>query len=82
MLWVDKYSPHSYLDLLSDETINREVAQWLMTWRRYMDASSGAGGHAGRSGGPHSLHHGRSSAPPPEHKLLLLSGPPGLQILL
>ncbi len=31
-LWVEKYAPKSFLDLLSDEQINRDVVKWLKTW--------------------------------------------------
>ncbi|EFN74480.1 Chromosome transmission fidelity protein 18-like protein [Camponotus floridanus] len=31
-LWVDKYRPRSYLELLSDETINRQLLYWLKLW--------------------------------------------------
>ena len=31
-LWVDKYSPKSFLDLLSSEMINREVLKWVKQW--------------------------------------------------
>lgn len=31
-LWVDKYRPQSYLDLLSDETVNRQFLHWLKLW--------------------------------------------------
>jgi len=31
-LWVDKYAPKSYADLLSPEVINREVLQWIKSW--------------------------------------------------
>jgi len=31
-LWVDKYSPKGYADLLSPEHINREVLEWLKSW--------------------------------------------------
>ena len=31
-LWVSKYAPASFLDLLSDEYINREVVRWLKMW--------------------------------------------------
>lgn len=31
-LWVDKYSPRSFLELLSDEKINRSVLSWLKEW--------------------------------------------------
>ncbi|KAK1426376.1 hypothetical protein QVD17_15047 [Tagetes erecta] len=31
-LWVDKYSPSSFVELLSDEHTNREVLMWLKQW--------------------------------------------------
>ncbi|XP_047324218.1 chromosome transmission fidelity protein 18 homolog [Impatiens glandulifera] len=31
-LWVDKYSPSSFMELLSDEHTNREVLMWLKHW--------------------------------------------------
>jgi len=31
-LWVDKYRPRSYLELLSDETVNRQYLHWLKLW--------------------------------------------------
>ncbi|QHO12089.1 3-ketoacyl-CoA thiolase 1, peroxisomal [Arachis hypogaea] len=31
-LWVDKYAPKSFTELLSDEQTNREVLLWLKQW--------------------------------------------------
>ncbi|XP_046855742.1 chromosome transmission fidelity protein 18 homolog [Xenia sp. Carnegie-2017] len=31
-LWVDKYSPRSYIELLSDDGINRNLLTWLKLW--------------------------------------------------
>lgn len=31
-LLVNKYEPKSFADLLSDDTMNRQVAQWLTSW--------------------------------------------------
>ncbi|CEM04145.1 unnamed protein product [Vitrella brassicaformis CCMP3155] len=31
-LWVDKYRPRSFIDLLSDGIVNREVLKWVMEW--------------------------------------------------
>ncbi|XP_024380878.1 uncharacterized protein [Physcomitrium patens] len=31
-LWVDKYAPRSFTELLSDEKTNREVLRWLKQW--------------------------------------------------
>jgi chromosome transmission fidelity protein 18 len=31
-LWVDKYSPKQYTDLITEEYINREALTWLKSW--------------------------------------------------
>lgn len=31
-LWVQKYKPNRYLDLLSDESTNRILLRWLKLW--------------------------------------------------
>lgn len=31
-LWVDKYKPKRYIDLLSDESTNRNLLHWLKMW--------------------------------------------------
>eukprot|EP00850_Spirogloea_muscicola_P010707 SM000064S19729 [mRNA] locus=s64:153757:161302:- [translate_table: standard] len=31
-LWVDKYTPQAFTELLSDEQTNREVLKWLKDW--------------------------------------------------
>lgn len=31
-LWVEKYKPRKYVDLLSDESSNRSLLQWLKLW--------------------------------------------------
>ncbi|KAL5990448.1 hypothetical protein ACLOJK_011350 [Asimina triloba] len=38
-LWVDKYSPSSFTELLSDEQTNREVLLWLKQWDSYVFGS-------------------------------------------
>ncbi|GAQ84926.1 DNA replication checkpoint protein CHL12/CTF18 [Klebsormidium nitens] len=32
MLWVDKYAPRAFTELLSDEQTNREVLRWIKEW--------------------------------------------------
>ena len=66
-LWVDKYSPQSFFELLSDEQVNREVIKWVKSWDacvKKKSANQGVGMTAQPQLGP-------------EQKLLLLSGPPG-----
>lgn len=81
-LWVERYAPRSFFDLLSDETINREVVRWLKSW----DACVFRGGPAKAQSGPLSGRGGAGGAAPdagskgdrrPEHKVLLLCGAPG-----
>ncbi|KAL3982875.1 ATPase associated with various cellular activities (AAA) family protein [Acanthocheilonema viteae] len=31
-LWVEKYAPRTYTDLISDETVNRLLLNWLRLW--------------------------------------------------
>lgn len=31
-LWVEKYRPKGYIDLLSDETTNQSLLTWLKMW--------------------------------------------------
>ena len=66
-LWVDKYSPQSFFELLSDEQVNREVIKWVKSWDACVHKKSAV------QSGP------MSAQPPlgPEQRLLLLSGPPG-----
>ena len=40
-LWVDKYAPHSFTQLLSPEKINREVLKALKKWDRYVFKGDG-----------------------------------------
>ena len=71
-LWVDKYSPKTFLDLLSDEVINKEVLKWLKSWDHSV---------LGPSRSPtRTLHRGqlRPVKGPAEQKILLMSGAPGI----
>ncbi|KAH7460424.1 hypothetical protein KRP22_008392 [Phytophthora ramorum] len=36
VLWLDRYRPKSFLDLLSDERTNREVLSWIKSWDRFV----------------------------------------------
>lgn len=72
-LWVDKYAPRHFMDLLSDEMINRDVVKWMKQWDRCVfgtvDDASSAMPRASDSTDPYFR---------PEQKLILLAGPPGL----
>ncbi|ORY96506.1 P-loop containing nucleoside triphosphate hydrolase protein [Syncephalastrum racemosum] len=32
VLWVEKYRPRTFMDLLGDQRVNREVLKWVKTW--------------------------------------------------
>ncbi|KAI3511528.1 hypothetical protein L1887_18682 [Cichorium endivia] len=113
-LWVDKYSPNSFMELLSDEHTNREVLLWLKQWDSSVfgselksttdDVLSALKRHStvsqhkkvtsknsfgwnkesasnSETFGEHNQeHHNKKSKDPgpPEQKILLLCGAPGL----
>ena len=31
-LWVDKYAPTKYIDLLTNDMTNRKIMTWLKSW--------------------------------------------------
>jgi hypothetical protein len=82
-LWVEKYAPKGFLDLLSDEVINREVVRWLKSWDACVfGPGSSKGMSRPAAGGNDPVASGRlgncRGALRPEHKVLLLCGPPGI----
>jgi chromosome transmission fidelity protein 18 len=70
-LWVDAHAPSTFMDLLSDEGVNRQVLRWVAAWRR---ATFGGPAPAARGGAP--AASALASRPTP--RLLLIAGPPGL----
>ncbi|KAF3498879.1 hypothetical protein DY000_02051899 [Brassica cretica] len=98
-LWVDKYSPSSFTELLSDEQTNLEVLLWLKQWDasvfgseirsttdevlRWSKESSTYPKDSDVSNSNttdnHDMRNKKSKLiGPPEQKILLLCGPPGL----
>ena len=80
-LWVDKYAPKLYVDLVGDETVNRSVLSWVKSWDFCVF------GKDAKHTIPNQIDRKRSKFNPsmvidgkkrPERKILLLSGPPGL----
>eukprot|EP00981_Chlorochromonas_danica_P007614 scaffold1829_cov194-Ochromonas_danica.AAC.3 len=79
-LWVDKYSPKSFLQLLSPEKTNRAVLMALKRWDKFVfkkeaplveDASNRPWGSSAAK------ERENSKDSRPFHKLILLAGPPG-----
>ncbi|KAK9809883.1 hypothetical protein WJX72_001010 [[Myrmecia] bisecta] len=84
-LWVDKYSPHRFMDLLSDEQINREVVKWVKLWdpcvfgRQPLSTVTATGQQQrGQPAGFAKAASKQATDQRPEQKLLLLCGAPGL----
>ena len=67
-LWVDKYAPRVFMDLLSDERINRNVLRWVQQWEGFVFGGRKRGMTAAMA-----RSDGR-----PERPIMLISGPPGL----
>ena len=81
LLWVDKYAPHTFMELLSDEQVNREVLRWVKSWHGVVFGGNGNGnGNSSFSfnNNASSTSGSSSNDDRPEHKILLLAGPPGL----
>ncbi|OMJ29698.1 Chromosome transmission fidelity protein 18-like protein [Smittium culicis] len=94
MLWVDKYKPKSFIDLVGNDNVNRTVYQWVKNWDKCV---FGTGRNAFKSAISSSSNETKSkntfqarkafdgSLPDqndkwgrPIKKILLISGPPGV----
>ncbi|OQS02776.1 chromosome transmission fidelity protein [Thraustotheca clavata] len=80
-LWLNKYRPKHFIDLLSDERTNRDVLGWLKSWDACVFKSKAKAPlkPAFRFGNDKAA--ATESKPPedirPEHKIILICGPPG-----
>ncbi|BFZ53349.1 Chromosome transmission fidelity protein 18 [Savitreella phatthalungensis] len=80
-LWVDKYRPKKFTDLLGDERTSRDVMRWIRQWDYcvFGKRSSAAARKTGKEN-----DDTRANDKPkdlferPERKILMLTGPPGL----
>ncbi|EPS95187.1 hypothetical protein FOMPIDRAFT_1062862 [Fomitopsis schrenkii] len=76
-LWVDRYRPKRFTDLLGDDRVHREVMAWVKEWDycvfgRRQGGSRGVKRQRGEDG------ENTDEWKRPKEKILLLSGPPGL----
>ncbi|EYB93895.1 hypothetical protein Y032_0177g572 [Ancylostoma ceylanicum] len=78
-MWVNKYSPRVYTDLLSDDGINRHLMSWVKLWdecvfkRKIVNLPK-----AGSLKDKDLLTLDSGKLRRPTHKIVLLSGPAGL----
>ncbi|DBA00834.1 TPA: hypothetical protein N0F65_008477 [Lagenidium giganteum] len=92
VLWLDKYRPERFMDLLSDERTNREVLLWMKRWDSFVfphknssvsTRQSPTGTPTTKSGAFTSKLVTRPAAeqetedPRPAEKIILICGPPG-----
>ncbi|ETW08306.1 hypothetical protein, variant 1 [Aphanomyces invadans] len=72
-LWLNKYSPRHFIDLLSDERTNREVLTWLKSWDPVVFPSKATEKLSSKI-----LSESKNAQDiRPEHKIILICGPPG-----
>ncbi|KAI9446248.1 P-loop containing nucleoside triphosphate hydrolase protein [Lactarius indigo] len=74
-LWVDRYRPKRFTDLLGDERVHREVLAWVKQWDQCV---FGKGKGKKRARDEESFANLEDELGRPQEKILLLSGPPGL----
>ncbi|XP_063995530.1 chromosome transmission fidelity protein 18 homolog [Diachasmimorpha longicaudata] len=86
-LWVDKYRPRSYMELLSDETVNRAFLHWIKLWDKIVFGREPVKKHVHKKPVEKTgwKKFGKKEEVElvdkrgfPVHKIALLSGPPGL----
>ncbi|KAI9459504.1 P-loop containing nucleoside triphosphate hydrolase protein [Lactarius psammicola] len=74
-LWVDRYRPKRFTDLLGDERVHREVLAWVKQWDLCV---FGKGKGKKRARDEERFASLEDESGRPQEKILLLSGPPGL----
>ncbi|XP_034178383.2 chromosome transmission fidelity protein 18 homolog [Osmia lignaria lignaria] len=85
-LWVDKYRPRSYIELLSDESVNRHLLHWIKLWdkvvfnRNYVPSKKEKlqSTFGNRKFIKNEVFEEVDSSGFPIRRVVLLTGPPGL----
>ncbi|CAH8561952.1 unnamed protein product [Schistosoma intercalatum] len=88
-LWTTKYSPSTYLDLISDETTNRTLLRWLKAWDPYVFGTPVPKTQVKSNPNPGLIPYKSNDIEAkageinprdglPLYRLVLISGPPGL----
>lgn len=73
--FVDKYKPTRFVDLLSDDAVNKQMMTWLNEWRKNIAVP-----FAGVTISPPPPGAADPNVPPPvlNKKVILIGGPPGV----
>lgn len=83
-LWVDRYRPRRYMDLLGDERVHRETLGWVKEWDFCVFGKKKAKGKAAKrpwnddAVQEEEVEWKKDEFKRPREKILLMSGPPGL----
>ena len=77
-LWVDKHAPSAFSHLLSDEQTNRNVLRALRAWDPYVFQKDAPKSRFLPNEHEERPHNSRDIRPLESHRVLLLSGPPGV----
>lgn len=83
-LWVDKYAPKSFADLLSDERVNRNVLIWLKEWsgvvfgEKFVNPLPRVRWQRTPGGPSVPITEAVEAKERPDHLCILISGPPGI----
>lgn len=85
-LWVDKYRPQRYMELLSDESVNRSLLYWLKLWDKIVfDRDPTVRQRKSKQTNFKSKFKKKEEDVPdhdskgfPSQRIALLTGPPGL----
>ncbi|KAJ4475828.1 P-loop containing nucleoside triphosphate hydrolase protein [Lentinula lateritia] len=76
-LWVDRYRPKTFTDLMGNDRVAREAMEWLKQWDKCVFGKSSKGKKRKRDDEEENFDmndpHQR-----PKQRILLISGPPGL----
>ncbi|VDO88752.1 unnamed protein product [Heligmosomoides polygyrus] len=78
-MWVNKYAPRTYMELLSDDGVNRNLMTWVKLWdecafnRKFINTPKPT---SAKEKDILTLDSGKPRRP--THKIVLLSGPAGL----
>ena len=83
-LWVDKYRPKKYMELLTDESVNKSLLYWLKLWDKIVFGRDPTVHSKSSSTSRFNSKFKKQDIPEhdskgfPTQRIALLSGPPGL----
>lgn len=88
-LWLEKYKPLKFCDLLTDEKTNRDILTWMKSWddivygKKFNLPQKAAKLNKGNEFGGSNFNNNANIAEECEflqskHKIILISGPPGI----